>query len=411
MPEDVPYFIHVEDLARRFAALYGYQEIRTPTFEDTALFTRGAGQSTDVVEKEMYSFRDKWNNDVTLRAEGTAPIIRAYLQHGMHIRPQPVRLFSLINIFRYDRPQAGRYREHHQFDCEAIGEEDPALDAEIITLLWRFYEGLGLRDLSMQLNSIGDPVCRPQYLEALRAHYEPRADELCGDCRRRLAINPLRLLDCKVPTCQPIAAAAPNFLEHLCDGCREHFAQLQSMLAAEGIPTVLNPRLVRGFDYYTRTVFEIWPPEVGAQSAIGGGGRYDGLAEQLGGRHTPAVGFGTGIERLVLNLKSQDVAIPSPARPRVYVSHVGPRAQPSASAFARVLRTRGVSVLRAVGERSLRARLRHADAAGVTWTAIFGDEEVQNGTVSLRDMAAQEPMTLPVAQAIEQLTAAHERTE
>jgi histidyl-tRNA synthetase len=405
LSEDIPYWAYVENTARRFAALYGYQEIRTPTFEDTSLFRRGAGETTDVVEKEMYSFQDKGGNDITLRAEGTAPIVRAYLEHGMHARPQPIRLFSLISVFRYDRPQAGRLREHHQFDCEAFGDDDPALDAEIITLLWRFYEALGLHELSLQMNSIGDPVCRPAYVERLRAYYSQHRDEICGDCRRRLELNPLRLLDCKVPSCQPIADAAPAFVENLCAPCREHFAQVQAVLADEGIETSLNSRLVRGFDYYTRTVFEVWPPLVGAQSSLGGGGRYDGLAEELGGRHTPGVGFGTGIERLILNLREQGVETADASRPAIYVAHLNDGARAAAAGFARELREQGVPTVVGVGVRSLRARLRNADASGARWTAIFGDDEVRNGTVSLRDMAATAPETLTTAVACERVIA------
>lgn len=405
LPEDIPYWAHVEMTARRFAALYGYQEIRTPTFEDTNLFRRGAGEATDVVEKEMYSFQDKGGNDLTLRAEGTAPIVRAYLEHGMHARPQPIRLFSLISVFRYDRPQAGRLREHHQFDCEAFGEDDPTLDAEIITLLWRFYEALGLGDLSLQMNSIGDPACRPAYVERLRAYYAEHRDAICGDCRRRLEMNPLRLLDCKVPSCQPIADAAPAFVDNLCAACREHFAHVEASLASEKIAAARNARLVRGFDYYTRTVFEVWPPQVGAQSSIGGGGRYDGLAEQLGGRHTPGVGFGTGIERLILNLRQQGVEVTDAARPTVYVAHLSDPARAVAVQFARQLRDRGVPTVVGVGVRSLRARLRNADAAGARWTAIFGDDEITQGTVSLRDMAASAPETLDVAAACERVVA------
>jgi len=408
LPEDVPYWDYVERTARRFAGLFGYLELRTPTFEDTGLFYHGAGEATDVVEKEMYSFTDKGGSDVTLRAEGTAPIVRAYLQHGMHARPQPLRLFSLISVFRYDRPQAGRLREHHQFDCEALGEDDPALDAETVMLLWQFYAALGLEGLSLQLNSIGDPVCRPAYLDRLREHYQSRVDELCGDCRRRLEKNPLRLLDCKVPTCQPIADSAPSFINSLCAACREHFELVRAGLEAERVPSVLNHRLVRGFDYYTRTVFEVWPATVGAQSSIGGGGRYDGLAEQIGGRHTPGVGFGTGIERLILNLKQQGVEPPPINRPIAYVAHISDSARGAAADFAGELRRRGLPTIVGVGTRPVRARLRNADAAGIRWTALFGEDEISNGTVSLRDMLAASPETLPGDEAVERIAASAE---
>ncbi|MPZ14079.1 MAG: histidine--tRNA ligase [Chloroflexi bacterium] len=404
LPEDVPYWTYVEEAARRFAVLYGYQEIRTPTFEDTELFSHGAGAATDVVEKEMYSFRDKGGKDLTLRAEGTAPVVRAYLEHGLHARPQPVRVFSLISVFRYDRPQAGRLREHHQFDCEAIGDEDPILDAEIITLLWRFFEAIGLKRLALQINSIGCPVCRPAYLERLRAHYAGFEETLCADCRRRMERNLLRLLDCKVTTCQPVADSAPAFLDYLCAACRAHFDRLKAELEAEGILSFPNHRLVRGLDYYTRTVFEVWPPQAGEQAAIGGGGRYDGLAEQIGGRPTPGVGFGTGIERLILNLRQQGVEVASSVRPAVYVAHLTDAARPAAAHFVRQLREAGVPTMAGVGVRSLRTRLRHADAAGVRWTALFGDDEVQAGTVSLRDMIAAVVETQPVAAALQRIS-------
>jgi len=407
LPEDVPYWTFVESTARRFAASFGYREIRTPTFEDTALFYHGAGETTDVVEKEMYSFRDKGGADITLRAEGTAPIVRAYLEHGLYAGPQPVRLFSLISVFRYDRPQAGRLREHHQFDCEALGDDDPALDAEIITLLWRLYGALGLRELSIQLNSIGCPICRPAYIAALRQYYtgkmlneETGEPVLCADCRRRLERNPLRLLDCKVPTCQPVADAAPSFVDHLCAECTAHFASVRHLLEIEGISFSLNSRLVRGFDYYTRTVFEVWPPRVGAQSSIGGGGRYDGLAEQIGGRHTPGVGFGTGIERLILNLRAQGVSVDDPTLPDVFVAPLSERGKDAAARFVSSLRENGVRVVAGVGSKSLRARLRNADASGARWAAFFGDDEVKDGTVALRDLQQTAPQSVPISDAL-----------
>ena len=413
LPEDIPYHLHVEETARKLAAIYGYQEVRTPTFEDSGLFRKGTGETTDIVEKEMYSFIDKGNSDVTLRPEATPSMMRLYLQHGLHARPQPLRLFQILNCFRYDRPQAGRQREFHQFDAEAIGEEDAAVDAELITLFWRFCEALGLSELSLELNSIGDPVCRPKYLDALRQHYASQEENLCGDCRRRLALNPLRLLDCKVPTCQPVANTAPAFTDHLCDECHAHFEQLLAALKAEGITPTINRRLVRGLDYYTRTVFELYPPKMGQQSALGGGGRYDGLAEILGGRHTPAVGFASGIERLVLNLKEQGIEVPAASAVTAFVGHVGDSAAAvaAASEFARELRGQDISVLRAVGQRSIRARLRHADAAGVHWTVLIGDEEVQSVTVSLRNMSEREPVTIPMNQALDRIVTSAERQQ
>jgi histidyl-tRNA synthetase len=405
LPEEAAYWAFVEQNARRFAALYGYGEIRTPTFEDTGLFLRGVGGSTDIVEKEMYTFQDKGGGDLTLRPEGTASIVRAYLEHGMASRPQPVRLFTFVNCFRYDRPQRGRYREFHQWDAEAIGELDPLVDAEMIALLLRYYAGLSLSDLTLQLNSIGDGQCRPAYLEQLRSYYRGRVDELCGDCRRRLETNPLRLLDCKNAPCQPAIAEAPRLMDALCAECAEHFAALRAYLDDLGIGYELNPRLVRGLDYYTKTVFEVWPREVGAQSAIGGGGRYDGLAEALGGRATPAIGFATGIERIIMNLKAQEVSVPPVAAPRAFVVYVGDAARREAARFADALRQGGAAALVAVGGRSMRAQLRQANGSGAAWTAIIGEDELAAGQVTLKNMATGEDQRLPRDEALARLVA------
>jgi histidyl-tRNA synthetase len=395
LPEDAVFWDYVESAARAQARLYGYAEIRTPTFEATGLFLRGVGGSTDIVEKEMYSFQDKGGGDLTLRPEGTASIVRAYLEHGMASRPQPVRLFTFVNCFRYDRPQRGRYREFHQWDCEAIGEIDPLVDAEMIALLWRFYEALGLRGLTLQLNSIGDPNCRPAYLEQLKTYYRGRGDELCGDCRRRLETNPLRLLDCKNASCQSAIAGAPRLLDALCAECAEHFAALQRYLGDLGIGFDVNTRLVRGLDYYTKTVFEVWPAEVGAQSAVGGGGRYDGLAEQLGGRPTPAIGFATGIERIILNLKQQEVPVPPPPAPLAFVVTSGEAARERAVTLGDRLRRERIPTLVATGNRSFRAQMRQAGNSGAAWTVMLGDDELAKGEAKLKNMATGDEEFVP----------------
>jgi len=295
LPDKQPSWDFVRDAVAQLCTVFGYRRIETPVFEDASLFTRGVGEVTDIVQKEMYVFQDRGGQDLALRPEGTAPVCRAYLEHGLHNLPQPVRLWYWTPIFRYDRPQAGRYRQHHQFGAEAIGEADAAVDAEIIELLWRVYEELGLTDLSLNLNSIGDQNCRPAYLELLRDYYRDRLSLVCADCKARYERNPLRLLDCKQERCQPIIAGAPTMTEHLCPECSAHFDDLRSYLASADVPFLLNPRLVRGLDYYTRTTFEVLPKEEGGQSTVGGGGRYDGLIEQLGGSPTPGVGFGSGI--------------------------------------------------------------------------------------------------------------------
>jgi histidyl-tRNA synthetase len=281
LPQDQAYWSFVEEKADRICQLYGYKPIDTPVFEQTGLFRRSVGEGTDIVEKQMYTFEDRGGDSMTLRPEGTAPVCRAYIEHGMHNLPQPVRLYYIGPIFRYERPQAGRYRQHRQFGVEAIGDADPALDAEIINMAWDFYTSLGLRELTLQLNSIGCQLCRPDYLEKLKQYYSGHAQALCPDCRQRLRRNPLRLLDCKKPSCQEIVKGAPKIAEHLCHQCASHFNAVKDHLEGLQIPYELNPYLVRGLDYYTRTVFEIQPRDGGAQSALGGGGRYDGLIKQL----------------------------------------------------------------------------------------------------------------------------------
>jgi len=403
LPEDQPYWDYVREAAARICRLFGYERIDTPVFEAAALFVRTTGEATDIVQKEMYVFRDRGGQELALRPEGTAPVCRAYLEHGMASRPQPVRLWYWAPIFRYDRPQAGRYRQHHQFGVEALGDASPAMDAEVIELLWRFYEELGLTGLSLHLNSLGDARCRPRYVEELRRYYEGRLDRACPDCRARFQRNPLRLLDCKQEQCQPLIAAAPPIVDYLCPECAQHFHGLEEHLRALGVPFVVDPRLVRGFDYYTRTVFEVYPPQEGAQSAVGGGGRYDGLVEDLGGPPTPAVGFGTGIERIILNLKRQEVPVPPPSRPRVYVAWQGAEARLPAFRLASDLRRQGIAAMAATGDRSLRAQMRQADARGIPYVAVLGPREVQAGTVTLRRLADGHQESVPLSQLAQRL--------
>jgi histidyl-tRNA synthetase len=395
LPESTAVWRHVERCAEATARRYGYGEIRTPTFEDANLFLRGVGAGTDIVDKEIYRFGDKSGSDLALRPEGTASIVRAYLQHGMASRPQPVKLFSLISAFRYDRPQAGRYREFRQFDIEAIGDEDPLVDAEVIAVLWRFLEELGLSDLTILLNSIGDPVCRPGYVEALKTYYEPHEDELCGDCRRRLQTNPLRLLDCKKDSCLPLAEAAPHTLDYLCEPCAAHFASLRDHLDAMGLPFQIEPRLVRGLDYYTRTVFEVVPPKTGAQATIGGGGRYDGLAELLGGRHTPGVGFAAGLDRIILNMREQGVLLPEPDVPDVFVAPIGGEAKVAAAGIAESLRRAELATVVGTGERGMRARMRQADSSGARFAVILGEDEIRDRQATVKDLKSGDQQRVP----------------
>lgn len=405
LPREQSYWRYIEQKATAICELHGYQRIDTPTFEDARLFVRSIGEETDIVEKEMYSFEDRSGARLTLRPEGTAPVCRAYVEHGMHTLPQPVRLYYIAAIFRYERPQAGRYRHHQQFGFEALGDSDPALDAEIIEMAWQFYLDLGLHRLRLSLNSIGCRGCRPGYLDSLKAYYSQHRGSLCPDCKRRLLKNPLRLLDCKKPSCLHLSEQAPRGIEHLCRECSEHFNQLQKYLNLLVLPFSLNHRLVRGLDYYTRTVFEIDPQdEKGAQATLGGGGRYDDLIEQLGDRPSPAVGFATGIERLVLNLKKQKVAIPSPPPPTVFVTYLGQEAKDEAIKLASRLRRSGISVTAIFGDRSLKAQLKQANASGARHAVIIGEEEVRNSTVVLRDMARGKQATVPLDKVIKVLS-------
>ncbi|MBM3945797.1 MAG: histidine--tRNA ligase [SAR202 cluster bacterium] len=393
LPEQQPLWRHVEDVAKETARRFGHQRIDTPVFEQAGLFVRGVGQGTDIVEKEMYVFKDRGNDELALRPEGTAPVCRAYLEHGMASLPQPVRLYYLCPIFRYERPQAGRYRQHHQFGVEAIGDADAAVDAEIIELGWRFTQALGLKDLTLVLNSIGDKVCRPAYLDALREHYRTRLADVCPDCRMRYERNILRVLDCKRTDhkCQDAAETAPRISERLCDPCRGHWAQLVRAIETLSIPYRVNHRLVRGLDYYTRTVFEIQPADEGAQSTILAGGRYDGLIEELGGRPTPGIGFGTGIERLVANLERQGAATDVAASsPDALVVYMGAAAKEHALKLASELRQQGLSVLLAPPGKSLKGQLRHADALHARTALILGEDELASGTVSVKDLASGE---------------------
>lgn len=388
LPADQPYWRFVLDTAERLCRRYGYQRIDTPLFEDAALFHRSIGAGTDIVEKETYTFEDRSGDRLTLKPESTAAVCRAYLEHGMHALAQPVKLYYISPSFRYERPQAGRYRQFYQFGYEAIGEADPAVDAEAVSLAWDLYKDVGITGLTVLLNSIGDPACRPVYVDALVTYYRGHLDEICGDCKVRLERNPLRLLDCKVPHDQPIIAGAPKTSDYLCEPCKAHFASTRSYLDALGVPYTIEHRLVRGLDYYTRTVFEVVPADAtGQQTAVGAGGRYDGLIEALGGRPTPGIGFAAGIDRMVLNLKQQGVQVPNPTRPQVYVAHQGGEpARLQALRLAQRLREAGVNTWLGFGDRSLRAQLRHANHLGVVYTAILGEDEVRTREVLLRQM-------------------------
>ena len=397
LPEEQAYWRFIEQKAAEICQLYGYQRIDTPIFEDTSLFSRSAGEYTDIVQNEMYTFDDRGGNSLTLKPEGTPAVCRAYIQHGLSNQPQPVKLYYITPIFRYDRPQAGRYRQHYQFGCEAIGEADAALDAEVIDLAWEFFKSLGLTQLSLQLNSIGCKQCRPEYLSELKAYYYGFKAELCADCKTRLEKNPLRLLDCKQAGCQRLADAAPKNVDHLCPDCKGHFTRLQEYLEILGIPFEVNHRLVRGLDYYSRTVFEIQPEDEGSQSTLGGGGRYDYLIEELGGKPTPGIGLGMGIERTILNLKKENIAVPVLPRLKVLITNVGEESGDESIKLAAILRQEGISSVSTVGGKSLKAQLRQANSLGVRFALIIGEDELKTGTVTVRDMTDSSQKSVPAS--------------
>ena len=385
LPEERPYWRLLESTAERIAENFGYRRIDTPIFEDTGLFVKGVGDSTDIVEKETYTFKDRGGDSLTLRPEGTAPVCRSYLENGMNNLPQPVRLYYLVPNFRYERPQSGRYRAFHQFGVEVFGEVKPYVDAEVIEISWQFLSELGLNDLSLTLNSIGDKKCRPGYIDQLNEYYHLREKDICEDCSRRLANNPLRLLDCKVETCQPIIEGAPSSIEHLCPDCESHWEDLKSHISDIGIPFEIDNRLVRGLDYYSRTVYEIAPPIEGRTSVITGGGRYDGLIEQLGGPMTPGIGFGMGLERVIENLKRNEIKAEQNERDIVMVAHIGDNALRKATTLASQIRRHGGAAM--VGpSRGLRSQLRYATSVGASHAVIIGDDEISTGAYKLRNL-------------------------
>ena len=386
LPGDMGRWHYIEAEIRDVARRYGYLEIRTPVVEHTEVFLRGVGSGTDIVDKEMYTFLDRGERSLTLRAEGTAPVMRAFLEHNLGAAGLPVKVYYLCPIFRYDRPQAGRYRQHNQFGAEVIGSAEPAADAEVLSLAVRLVQGLGIRDVDVRLSSVGNDVCRPAYIEALRAYYRPHLDELCDDCRRRFDIAPMRLLDCKREHDQRLARRAPRMLDYLCGPCRAHFDAVRAHLDALGVHYTVDPLIVRGLDYYTRTAYEALSGKLGAQNVIFGGGRYDGLAEQLGGPPTPGVGFGMGMERLLLVLREEGVTLPGDPRLDVFIVTAGAEGA-RALAVADGLRRLGLAVDLDLMARGLRAQMKQADRLGAAFVVVLGEEEARRGVAAVRDMA------------------------
>jgi histidyl-tRNA synthetase len=400
LPDEWRYWDFVVDRARRVAELYNYRRIETPTLGDVSLFVRATGEATDIVQKEMYAFRDQGGDDLALRPEGTAPVMRAYFQHGMNRLPQPVKLFYIERMYRREAPQRGRLREHHQFGCEAIGSADPFVDIEMLALLRQFFQELGLSHLALHLNSMGDSACRPAYLQALTAYLESRANELATLDQDRLTRNPLRVLDTKETKSRDVVSGAPSILDYLCEPCLEHWNTVLEGLEALDIEYQIDPALVRGLDYYTRTVFEYRTQYESAQSALGGGGRYDGLAETIGAPVTAGIGFGSGIERLILTMRDGGLEAPPPSQPRVFVAHLGSEATVVATKIATTLRGEGIAAILSFGNRSLKAQMKAANTSGAAYAIVIGEDELHRGSVTLRNLETGEQTKLPQSEVV-----------
>lgn len=381
---------YIEATCLGVAENFGYKEMRTPVFEHTELFQRGVGDTTDVVQKEMYTFDDKGGRSITLRPEGTAGAARAFLENGLSNEALPQKICYLISCYRYEKPQAGRLREFHQFGIECFGATSPLADAEMISLAKQIFDELGVKDLHLELNSIGCPKCRAEYHKALKEYFSQYKDKLCDTCNDRLERNPMRILDCKSPVCSEIAKGAPVVLDYLCDECKEHFQKVKSYLDAANIEYIVNPQIVRGLDYYTKTVFEFVSDAIGSQGTVCGGGRYDGLLEELGGQHTPSLGFAMGLERLQLVMEAQGCNFPEPSKPDLFIVAMGEKATLKAVEIAKDMRDEGFSVVYDLNGRSLRAQMKYADKLGAKYNVVIGDNEVDNKVVILKDMATGE---------------------
>lgn len=388
---------HIENVIRSICSRYGFREIRTPIFEHTELFLRGVGGTTDIVQKEMYTFLDKKNRSITLRPEGTAGVVRSLIENSLYAEPQPTKTYYLsAPIFRYEKQQAGRLREHHQFGIEAFGAKGPSIDVEIISVAFAVFKELKINGLELNINSIGCRECRPKYNEDLREYLKENESQLCNTCQERMKTNPLRVLDCKEEGCSKIVKGAPIILDYLCNECKEHFEGMKMRLESAEIAYSINPYIVRGLDYYTKTVFEIISNDIGAKGTVCGGGRYDGLVEEIGGPPTPGIGFGMGIERLILVLESMGIELPKPRNCDVYICTVGQEASIKGFSIASELRDAGIKTECDHMERSVKAQLKYANKIGAARVIIIGDDEIKSGTAVVRDMLNSKECPVPI---------------
>ncbi len=400
LPEQAAKFQHVENTFRAICHRANFKEIRTPMFEHSELFNRAVGEQTDIVQKEMYTFLDRSERSLTLRPEGTAPVARAFIEHGIYAQAQPTKYYYIAQIFRYEAPQHGRYRQHQQCGVEFFGTRHPYADVEVISLAYNFYRQLGLRQFDLLVNTIGCPECRVEHRQALSQFLESRIAKLCPDCQSRYERNPMRILDCKNETCQEQLEGAPTPVEYACEACAEHYAGVKAGLEQLGIPYKEAPRLVRGLDYYSNTAFEFHSSHIGAQGAIGAGGRYDGLVASCGGPDTPGVGFGIGTERLILALEAEGVELPSPSSVDVFIATLGQAAEQEALSLIAELREAGFVAEMDLMGRSLKAQMKHAGRQGAARVVVIGDDELARGVAVVRDMKVSQQREVPLAELI-----------
>ena len=403
MPDQIYKWHYVEDHFRKMCDLYGFKEIRTPMFEHTELFQRGVGDTTDIVQKEMYTFDDHAGRSITLKPEGTASVVRSFIEHKVYADVQPTKNYYIIPCFRYEKPQSGRLREFHQVGLEIFGTPDMLADCDVISIAHDFLDEMGVKDVELRINSVGCPKCRAKYREALKDFLRPHYDELCDTCKDRFDRNPMRILDCKSPEDQKIVKDAPLMLDYLCDDCREAFEEVKSGLDAMGIEYVIDPKIVRGLDYYTKTAFEFVSNKIGAQGTVCGGGRYDDLVEEVGGPSVPGVGFGLGIERLLLLMEANGHEIPQPEPLSVFIAFMGDRAKKEGQRILHELHLAGISAQMDILSRNVKGQFKYAARLGARFTVMIGDDEIDRGVVQLKDMEAHEQKEVAIEMLPEEL--------
>lgn len=403
MPDQAYKWHYIEKAFTEICRKYGFDEIRTPVFEHTELFQRGVGDTTDIVQKEMYTFQDYGKRSITLKPEGTSPVVRAYTEHKLYAGVQPTKLYYNIPCFRYEKPQSGRLREFHQFGVETFGTADMMADAEIISLAYDFLQEMGITDIELRINSVGCPHCRKKHREALREFLKPKYDQLCDTCKDRFDRNPMRIIDCKSPVCHELVQGAPMMIDYMCDYCADAFEQLKSNLDAMGIEYTVDPGIVRGLDYYTKTAFEFVTTKIGAQGTVCGGGRYDHLVEEIGGPATPGVGFGLGKERLLLTMEACGVEIPEPAGADVFIAVMGDEAKAAGLKLMRELRQNGLAVQMDIMGRNIKNQFKYANRIHASKTVVIGQDELENDSFTIKNMETSEQVTVPMGSLAEEL--------